>query len=93
MVAPEGALIGEMLSETSIGVPSFRSRTVSSRSILSPQPMRRRDVLHFRQPIVGYEECDILTGRFRRGVPEQVLGGRIPARYRAVKGHRNNGIA
>ena len=41
MVAPEGDLIGEMLSETSIGLPSFRSRIVSLCSMLSPQPIRR----------------------------------------------------
>ena len=41
MVAPEGDLIGEMLSETSIRLPSFRSRTVSLCSMLSPQPIRR----------------------------------------------------
>ena len=41
MVAPEGDLIGEMLSETSIRWPPFRSRTVSLCSMLSPQPIRR----------------------------------------------------
>ena len=42
MVAPEGALIGEMLSETSTGLPSLRRRVVSLCSMLSPQPIRRR---------------------------------------------------
>ena len=41
MVAPEGDLIGEMLSETSIGLPSFCRRTVSLCSKRSPQPIRR----------------------------------------------------
>ena len=41
MIAPEDALIGEMLSETSIRLPSFRRRTVSFCSIRSPQPIRR----------------------------------------------------
>ncbi len=42
MVAPEGALIGEMLSETSIGLPSLRRRTVSLCSMRSPQLIRRK---------------------------------------------------
>ena len=41
MVAPEGDLIGEMLSETSIGLPSLCKRVVSLCSMLSPQPIRR----------------------------------------------------
>ena len=41
MIAPEEDLIGEMPIETSIGLPSFRRRTVSLCSKLSPQPIRR----------------------------------------------------
>ena len=40
MVAPEGDLIGEMLSETSTRWPAFRSHAVSLCSMLSPQPIR-----------------------------------------------------
>ena len=42
MVAPDGALIGEMLSETSTRLPSLRGGSVSLCSIFSPQPIRRR---------------------------------------------------
>jgi hypothetical protein len=41
MIAPEAALIGDMLSATSTEVPSLRSRTVSFCSMVSPQLIRR----------------------------------------------------
>ena len=56
MVAPEGDLIGEMLSETSIGLPSFRTRTrfIVLDAFAPADPAQ--GVLHLRQPVVGDEQ-------------------------------------
>ena len=92
MVAPEGALIGEMLSETSTGLPFFRRRTVSLCSMLSPQPIRRRVSWTSGSRSAGTMQRDVLAHRFRRGISEQAFGGRIPAGDRAVERHRDDGV-
>ena len=92
MVTPEGALIGEMLSETSIGLPSLRKRTVSLCSMLSPQPIRRRMSCTSGSRSLGDEQRDALAGGFRRGVSEQAFGGRIPSRDGAVERQGDDGV-
>ena len=92
MVAPEGDLIGEMLSETSIRWPLFRSRTVSLSSMLSPQPIRRSASLQLRQPVFGYKQRDVLARGFRRAVSEQPLRRRVPAGDGAVERRRDDGV-
>ena len=92
MVAPEGDLIGEMLSETSTRLPSLRSRTVSLCSMLSPQPIRRS-----ASCISGSRSSGTISVMFwptasAARVSEQPLRGRIPAGDGAVERHRDDGV-
>ena len=92
MVAPEGDLIGEMLSETSIrlAILSQPHRFVVLDAFAPADPAQR--VLHLRQPVVGHEQRDVLARGFRRAVSEQPLRRRVPAGDGAVERRRDDGV-
>ncbi len=65
MIAPEGDLIGEMLSETSIrlAVLAQAYRFVVLDALTPADPSQR--VLDLRQPVGGNEQRDVLARGFR----------------------------
>ena len=92
MVSPDGALIGDMLSETSTGVPSLRMRTVSFWSIRSPQPIRRMVSSTSVSRSGGTMSAMFFPDGLRRAIAVQALGGQIPAGDGAVERLRDDGV-
>ena len=93
MVAPEGDLIGEMLSETSIGLPSLRKRVrfVVLDALAPADPPQR--ILHLGLPLrSGTRMRDALARGLGCGVAVQTFGGGIPAGDGAVERQRDDGV-
>src|SRR5258708_12708259 len=51
-----------------------------------------QDVATLFLAVGGHDEFDVFAARFRRGISDQALRGRIPAGYGAVEGFRDDGL-
>ena len=92
MIAPDGALIGEMLSETwTVTSVLAQSHGFVILDRLAAADLAQ-DVAHLGPPLGRDDEIDVLADRFRRGESEQAFGGRIPAGDRAIERFRDDGV-
>ena len=91
-IAPLASRIGEMVTETSIFVPSFLTRTVSKCSMLSPRRMRARMsrllVDAFRRQQQQHWFAHDLCSR----VTEHLLSAPVPGGNRPIQGLADNGV-
>ena len=92
MIAPEAALIGDMLSATSTEVPSLAQPHgfVLLDGFAPTDPAD--DVVDFAQPVRRHDQRDVPADGFCRGVAEQALGGRTPAGDQAVERLGDDGV-
>src|SRR5262245_11622184 len=47
---------------------------------------------HLRLAVVGNDDFDVGADRFPRGIPEQLLGSRIPGGNRAIEAYGHDGV-
>ena len=89
---PWASWIGEMVSETSIGLPSLRLRTVSKCVIRSPRFSRSTISVSSASRPSGMSSDYRSADHFLRAVTQQLLGAAVPARDHPVEGLADDGI-
>ena len=91
-IAPDGALIGEMLSETwhRAAVLAQSHGLVILDRFAAADPAQH--VAHLGPQFGRHDDIDVPAHGFRRAEPEQPFGGRIPAGDRAVERFGDDGV-
>ena len=85
MTLPSSSLIGEIVSDTTIGRPSLPHALGLEMVDAPPGPQARDDLVLLAEALGRDHQRDVAADRLLGGVAEQPLGGRVPALDRAVE--------